>query len=144
MALLATATATAIAAASAAAAVGTFFAYLIFARRSEAHAARDEALALAKTRGEVILDLRQRLVALERQLRSATADCENRVRQLETALHTMEAQAREDAYRMQRFYAASLSDLLGDVQTDLEQTPPNVERALTRIRDLLDGQRPAA
>jgi hypothetical protein len=144
MSLLAAAAATAIAAASAAAAVGTFLAYLYFARRSEAHAARDEALALANTRGEVIVDLRQRLVTLERRLRRTTADCENRVRELETALQAMEAEAREHAYRMQRFYAASLSDLLRDVQADLENKPPNLERPLARIRELLDGERPAA
>jgi hypothetical protein len=142
--LLATAAATAIAAASAAAAVGTFLAYLYFARRSDAHAAREEALALADTRGEVIVDLRQRLVVLERRLRRTTAECEGRVRELETALERMEAEAREHAYRMQRFYATSLSDLLRDVQADLEHEPPNLEGALARIRELLDGERPAA
>jgi CCR4-NOT transcriptional regulation complex NOT5 subunit len=144
MSLLATAAATAIAAASAAAAVGTFFAYLYFARRSEAHAAREEAIALAETRGEVIVDLRQRLVTLERRLKQTTIKCENRVRELERALERMEAEAREHAYRMQRFYAASLSDLLRGVQADLETKPPNVEEALARIRELLDGERPAA
>jgi molybdopterin converting factor small subunit len=144
MSLLATAAATAIAAASAAAAVGTFFAYLYFARRSDAHAAREEALALADTRGEVIADLRERLVTLERRLRRTTDDYEKRVRELETALQTTEAEAREHAYRMQRFYASSLSDLLRDVRADLESKPPNLERALARIHELLDGERPAA
>jgi signal transduction histidine kinase len=144
MPLLATDAATAVAAVSAAAAVGTFFAYLYFARRSDAHAAREEALALADTRGEVIVDLRQRLVSLERKLRRTTDDYEQRVRELETALQTMAAEAREHAYRMQRFYAASLSDLLRDVQADLESKPPNLERALARIHKLLDGERPAA
>jgi molybdopterin converting factor small subunit len=144
MSLLATAAATAIAAASAAAAIGTFVAYLYFARRSDAHAAREEALALAETRGEVILDLRQRLAATERRLRQTTTNCENRVRELENSLQTIETEAREHAYRMQRFYAASLSDLLRDVQADLQNTPPNLEAALARIRELLDGERPAA
>jgi len=140
MSLLATAAATAIAAASAAAAIGSFLAYLYVARRSDAHAAREEALALAETRGEVILDLRQRLAATERRLRQT----ENRVRELDSALQTMDAEAHEHAYRMQRFYAASLSDLLRDVQANLENKPPNLEGALARIRELLDGERPAA
>jgi len=140
MSLLATAAATAIAAASAAAAIGSFLAYLYVARRSDAHAAREEALALAETRGEVILDLRQRLAATERRLRQT----ENRVRELDGALQTMDAEAHEHAYRMQRFYAASLSDLLRDVQANLENKPPNLEGALARIRELLDGERPAA
>lgn len=144
MSLLAVTVATAIAAASAAAAVGTFFAYLYFARRSEAHAAREEALALAETRGEVIVDLRGRLAALDEQLRELTASCDQRVAELESALASAKAEAREHAYQIQRFYAASLADLLRDLQADLEGTPPNLERPLARIRDLLDGQRPAA
>jgi hypothetical protein len=144
MSLLATAAATAIAAASATAALGTFVAYLYFARRSEAHAVREEALALAETRGEVIVDLRGRLEVLDERLRQLTASCEQRVRELESALARAEAEAREHAYQMQRFYAASLADLLRDLRADLEGKPPNLERPLARIRELLDGQRPAA
>jgi Skp family chaperone for outer membrane proteins len=134
MSPLATAAATIIAAASAAAAVGSFFAYLHFSARSEAHAARDEALALAETRRETIADLRRRLETLEQQLAETAA-----------ALHRSEADARENAYRMQRFYASSLAELLRGVRSDLEASPPNVERPLARIRRLLDdGERPAA
>ena len=98
MSALTTAAATAIAATSAAAAVGSFFAYLHFAARTEAHAARDEALALAHTRGEVIADLRLRVDALERQLAETTRD--------------------HDA----------LAILLYDIRADLERSPPDVER----------------
>jgi hypothetical protein len=144
MALVATATTTAITAASAAAAVGTFFAYLYFVGRSDANAARDEAMALAETRGEVIVDLRSRLAALEREHRKTTQAFEARVRNLEAALQTSEADAREQAYRIQRFYAAALTDILGAVQADLAHDPPNVANALERVRQLLDGERPAA
>jgi hypothetical protein len=147
MSLVATAVAAttiAIAAASAAATVGTFFAYLYFVHRSEAHAARDEAMALAETRGEVIVDLRRRLRLLERLLRDTTEALERRVRELEATLQKTEAEAREQAYRIQRFYAASLSELLRTVEADLEQEPPNVEKALSRVRQVLDGERPAA
>ena len=145
MFLVATATAAAaIAAVSAAATVGTFFAYLYFVQRSEAHAAREEAMALAETRGEVIVDLRRRLRLLERLLRDTTEALERRVRELEATLQKTEAEAREQAYRMQQFYSASLSELLRTVQADLERDPPNVEKALTRVRQLLDGERPAA
>jgi hypothetical protein len=133
MFVLAAATETILAVASAGAAVGSFLTYLYFMRRSEAHAARDEALALAETRGEVIVDLRRHVAANER-----------RVRELEATLKRTEAEARDQAYRMQRFYALSLSDLLRGVQTELEGEPPNVQRALARIRDVLDGERPAA
>jgi hypothetical protein len=140
----ATATAIVIAAASAAATVGTFFAYLYFVLQSEAHAARDEAMALAETRGEVIADLRRRLRLLERLLRDTTEALERRVRELEATLQRTEAEAREHAYGIQRFYAASLSEFLRTVQADLEQDPANVQRALSRVRQLLDDERPAA
>jgi hypothetical protein len=42
------------------------------------------------------------------------------------------------------FYATSLSEVLHGVLGDLEQKPPKVERALARIRQLVDGERPAA
>jgi hypothetical protein len=144
MSLVPTSALTTIAAASAAAAVATFFAYVYFARRLEAHAARDEAMALAETRGEVIVDLRRRLRLLERLLRDTTEALERRVRELEATLQKTEAEARDQAYRMHRFYAASLSDVLHGVQEELEQDPPKVENALARLRQLLDGERPAA
>jgi hypothetical protein len=144
MSLVATSASTTIAAASAAAAVATFFAYVYFARRLEAHAARDEAMALAETRGEVIVDLRRRLRLLERLLTDTTEALERRVRELEATLQKTEAEARDQAYRMHRFYAASLSDVLHGVQGELEQDPPKVENALARLRQLLDGERPAA
>jgi hypothetical protein len=144
MTLLVTAAPTVLAAASAAAAVAALLAYIYFIRRSEAHAARDEALALAETRGEIIADLRERLAELEERLGETITECETRVRELQAAVETTRAEAREHAYLAHRFYAASLSDLLRDLQADLEQRPPNVQRPLARIRELLDGERPAA
>jgi hypothetical protein len=67
---------TLVAAASAAATVGSLLAYVYFARRSEAHAARDEALALAETRRQVIVDLRWRVRELEELLLDVQADLE--------------------------------------------------------------------
>jgi hypothetical protein len=144
MSLVATTTTTAIAAVSAATAVATFLTYLYFVRRSDANAAREEAMALAETRGEVNVDLRRRLAALEREHRDTTRAFETRVRELETALKTAEGEARDQAYRIQRFYAAALADILGAVEADLEQDPPNVSSALRRVRQLPDGERPAA
>jgi hypothetical protein len=144
MSLFAITAATAIAAASAAAAVATLFTYAYFARRSEAHAARDEALALAATRAEVIIDLRRRAEALEQQLTEMSVDCERRIRDCEDALRRADADAREMAYQMHRVYAIALADLLREVQSALEREPPNLDRALARIRELLEGERPAA
>ena len=135
--LAATSGATIVAAVSAAAAVGTFLVYLYFVRRTDINAARDEALALAETRGGVIADLEARLESLEQRHREADEACAKRIRDLEEALAKVSAEAREQAYQMQRFYAAALTDLLGGVQEDLETVAPNVERALRRIRGLL-------
>jgi TolA-binding protein len=135
---------TVIAALSAFSALASVFLYLHFGRRSELAAAREEALALAETRRQVIGDLEDRLDSLERRHKRMKADCERRTRELKTALDTTAAQAREEAYRTQHFYAAALSDLLNDLRTDLECIPPDVEAALVRIRRLLAGERPAA
>jgi hypothetical protein len=135
---------TVIAALSAFAAVASALLYFHFGRRSELASAREEALALAETRRQVIIDLRGRLESLERRHKRMKAACERRARELETALDATSAQAREEAYRTQHFYAAALSDLLNDLRDDLERIPPDVEAALVRIRRLLAGERPAA
>ena len=141
--LAATSTATIVAAVSAAAAVGTLFVYLYVARRTDINGAREEALALAETRGQAIADLERRLASLQRQHKNAAVASAKRIRELEHALTKANSEAREQAYQMQRFYASALADLLVGVQQDLEAVPPNVDRALTRIRGLLARERPA-
>ena len=135
---------TVIAALSAFAALASLLLYLYFGRRSDLAAAREEALALAETRRQVIRELEDRLESLELRRKRGRADCDRRIRELQAALDKTRMQAREEAYRTQHFYAAALSDLLNDLRSDLEQMPPDVDAALTRIRKLLSGQRPAA
>jgi hypothetical protein len=135
---------TVIAALSAFAALASLFLYLYFGRRSDLAAAREEALALAETRRQVIGDLQGRLKSLEGQHKQAKAAHERRRRQLQAGLDKTRMQARDDAYTTQHFYAAALSELLNDLRSDLERIPPDVEAALRRIRKLLEGQRPAA
>jgi molecular chaperone GrpE (heat shock protein) len=134
---------TIIAALSAAAAVGTLLAYLYFARRSATSAAREEALALAETRAEIIAELRAQLASLEQRHRRMKADCESHIHELQRSLEEARTEARE-AYQTQRFYSVTVIDLLEHLLTDLDQASPNVERALTRIRELLFDNRPAA
>src|SRR5438128_1169183 len=132
-----------IAALSAFAGVASVFLYLYFGRRSEAAQAREEALALAETRRQVIADLRRRFEALEHRHKRSKVECERRVRDLQAALEKSQVQARDEAYRTQHFYSAALSDLLRDLRGDLEQSPPDADAALARIRKLLDdGERP--
>jgi hypothetical protein len=135
---------TVIAALSAFAALASLFLYLYFGRRSDLAVAREEALALAETRREVIRDLRGQLDSLEGQHKRAKAEHQRRILELESALDKTRTQARDEAYRTQHFYAGALSDLLNDLRRDLEEMPPDVDAALTRIRKLLAGQRPAA
>jgi hypothetical protein len=136
--------ATVIASLSALAAIASVFLYLYFGRRSEVAAAREEALALAETRRQVIGELRGRLESLEHRHKRAKADCDRRVHELRTALDSAQRQARDDAYRTQHFYSVALADLLNELRGDLERIPPDAEAALVRIRKLLTGERPAA
>src|SRR5919204_2367504 len=130
---------TVIAALSAFAALASLFLYLYFGRRSDLAAAREEALALAETRRQVIRELRGRLESLERRCKPAKSERDQRIRELQAALDKTRMQARDEAYRTQHFYTAALSDLLNDLRSDLERMPPDVDGALTRIRKLLSG-----
>jgi hypothetical protein len=135
---------TVIAALSAFAALASVFLYLYFGRRSDLAAAREEALALAETRRQVIRELQGRLESLESRHNRTEAGHKRRIHDLQAALDKTRRQSRDEAYRTQHFYASALSDLLNDLRSDLEQLPPDVDAALTRIRKLLAGHRPAA
>ncbi len=97
---------TVIAALSAFAALASLLLYLYFGRRSDLTAAREEALALAETRRQVIGELRERLKSLERQHKREQAAHERRRRQLQAALDKTRMQARDEAYSTRHFYAA--------------------------------------
>lgn len=135
---------TAIAALSAFAALASLFLYLYFGRRSDLAVAREEALSLAETRREVIIELRERLESLEARHRRAKADCDRQIRELHAALDRMRVEARDEAYQTQHLYTAALSDLLRELRVDLERMPPDVDTALAHIRKLLPSERPAA
>jgi hypothetical protein len=124
--------------------IGSFLSYLYFVQRSKANDARDEALALAETRREVIADLRAQLASSEESRVRLERRAERRIRELETALEDARAEAREQAYQTQRLYAIGLTDVLAGVRRDLEAVPADVERALRRIRELLAHAPPAA
>ena len=140
----ASATATFIAVLSGVATIGGFLTYLYFVQRSNANAARDEALALAETRREVIADLRAQLASSEESRMLLETQADRRIRNLETALKDARTEAREQAYQIQRLYATGLADVLAGVRRDLEAVPADVERALSRIRELLASVPPAA
>jgi chromosome segregation ATPase len=144
--LLATASASAtfIAVLSGVATIGGFLTYLYFVQRSNANAARDEALALAETRREVIADLRAQLASSEESRMRLETRADRRIRELETALEDARSEAREQAYQIQRLYAIGLADVLAGVRRDLEAVPADVERALRRVRELLASVPPAA
>ena len=137
-------TATLVAVLSGVATIGSFLAYLYFVQRSNANAARDEALALAETRREVIADLRAQLASSEESRTRLETQADRRIRKLEMALKDARTEAREQAYQIQRLYATGLADVLAGVRRDLEAVPADVERALSRIRELLASVPPAA
>jgi septin family protein len=124
--------------------IGSFLAYLYFVQQSNANDARDEALALAETRREVIADLRDQLASSEESRMRLERKADKRIRDMESALEDAHAEAREQAYQIQRLYAIGLADVLAGVRRDLEAVPADVERALRRIRALLASVPPAA
>ena len=133
----ASATATLIATLSAVATIGGFFAYLYFAQRSDANVAREEAFSLAETRREVIADLREQLTAANDRHMRMNTKYEKRAQALERALRDARSEARDQAYQAQRLYTIGLADVLEGIRSDLAAVPPDVERALERIRNLL-------
>ena len=124
--------------------IGSFLAYLYFVQRSKANDVRDEALALAETRREVIADLRAQLASSEESRMRLETQADRRIGELETALEDARSEAREQAYQIQRLYAIGLADVLAGVRRDLEAVPADVERALRRVRVLLASVPPAA
>jgi hypothetical protein len=136
--------ATAIAAVSALAAVGSLLVYVYAVRRSSRDSAREEALALAETRAQIVAALQQELKSLEERDRRVLARCEKQRRELKEQLERTNAEAREQAYQAQRFYAALLADLLRGLEADLEQRPPDVTAALRRIRQQFPRAKPEA
>jgi hypothetical protein len=126
-------------------AVASLLLYLHSTRRSDRDSAREEALALAETRGQLVAELRASLKLREQRHKRMQTNDERRARHLETALEEARVEAREQAYQTQRFYAAAFAEVLTSVRSHLEQTPPDVEAALARIRELLatTEQRPS-
>jgi DNA anti-recombination protein RmuC len=122
---------------SASIALVSLVAYLYSLRRSERTAARDEALALAATRAEMLAELRQRLDSVERRHRRARVAYAKRNERLEAALEESRREAREQAYQMQRLYAVALTRLVDELET----SPPDVEGALAEIHALLGDAR---
>src|SRR5262249_52933589 len=106
-------------------------------------AAREEALALAETRRQVIRELRDRLQSTEVRQERVRADSERRIRELQTALDRTRAQARKDAYQTQHFYAVALSDLSNGLLADLERNPLDAGAALVRIGGLPTAKHPS-
>jgi hypothetical protein len=133
---------TAVAVLSAGTAVASFVAYLYYVRRSDLVAAREEALALAETRRQVIRDLQQRARSAEEKHRRARANAQRRVRELQAELDRTRAQARQDAFQTQHFHAAALSELGEDLLAELRRTPPDVESAIARVQRLLSSENP--
>jgi hypothetical protein len=129
--------ATLIGAVSAAAALAALLAYVYGLRRADQTSARDEALALAETRRQMVDELRRRLAALEHGQRRARASYKARVRELEQSLEQTRRDASEQAYHVQRVYLLALEESLAGIREELDKTPPNVGGALARIEELL-------
>ena len=131
---------TLISAISASAALAGVLAYVYGLRRVNQTAARDEALALAETRRQVVTELRRRVAALEHGQKQARTHHKRRVRELEESLEQTRREAREQAYQAQRLYVLALAESLTSIREELENAPPNVQGALARIQELLPDE----
>jgi biopolymer transport protein ExbB/TolQ len=132
---------TLIAAVSAAAAVAGVVVYVYGLRRANQTAARDEALALAETRRQMVNELRRRVAALEHGQKEARAYHRARVRELKQSLERTQRDAREQAYRAQRLYVLALGEAMARIRDELEKDPPNVKAALARIQEMLADEK---
>jgi hypothetical protein len=132
---------TLIGAVSAAAAIAGVLAYVYGLRRADQTAARDEALALAETRRQMVDELRRRISALEQSQRQARTSYKRRIREVQEALEQTRRDAREQAYHVQRAYVLALEDSLARIRTELDKTPPDVDGALARIDEVLADQK---
>lgn len=132
---------TLIGAVSAAAAVAGVVVYVYGLRRANQTAARDEALALAETRRQMVNELRRRVASLEHGQKEARAYHRARVRELKQSLERTQRDAREQAYRAQRLYVLALGEALARIREELEKDPPNVEAALARIQEMLADEK---
>jgi biopolymer transport protein ExbB/TolQ len=132
---------TLIGAVSAAAAVAGVLVYVYGLRHANQTAARDEALALAETRRQIVNELRRRVAALEHGQKEARAYHKARVRELEQSLERTQRDAREQAYRAQRLYVLALGEALARIRKELKKDPPNVEAALARIQEMLADEK---
>jgi hypothetical protein len=132
------ATATVVTTVSAAAALVSLVAYLYSLRRAEQTAAREEALALAETRKQMVAELRQRVAALERRNKQMKASHERRIHELERAVERARRRAAGNApFEPQGHGVLALVESLARIRADLEEEPPNVDAAVARIRALL-------
>ncbi|HYY03664.1 MAG TPA: hypothetical protein VE736_07250, partial [Gaiellaceae bacterium] len=93
-------------------AVGSLLLYIHSVRRSDRDSARDEAIALAETRGAIVEELRAALKSLERRQKRMRTDYERRIGELETALETARVEARDQAYQTQRLFAGAFAEVL--------------------------------
>jgi hypothetical protein len=131
------ASATLISAISAATALAGVLAYVYGLRRANQTAARDEALALAATRAQMVTELRRRVAAVERRRKRARTYYKGRIRELEESLEQTRRDAREQAYQVQRLYVLALAESLARLRDELEKSPPDVEGALSIIHEFL-------
>ena len=131
---------TLIGAVSAAAAIAGVLAYVYGLRRADQTSARDEALALAETRRQMVDELRRQLTSLEHGQKQARASYKRRLRELEDSLEQTRRDAREQAYHVQRLYVLAQEESLARIRAELDKMPPNVEGALAKIEELLADQ----
>jgi hypothetical protein len=100
--------------------------------------ARDEAIDLATVRGGAISDLQRELSALKELYQRERDEQMAKIADLQRAIELQQ----EQAFETLQMYAHGQRALFMTILGDLERDPPNVKRAVHRIRRVLSDPSP--
>lgn len=116
----------------------------VYARRStrtaEADTARDEAVDLAKIRGELNKELRERLDRLETEYVKDRDTADKKIEDLRNTIDLV----REESAESQRLFVVGMRGVLVKVLSHLESEPPETDEAIQYLRETLSQEAPPA
>lgn len=105
---------------------------------AETDEAREEALSLARIRGETIDDLKKSVEEIKREQEEERGICAQKIDDLRKTIDHV----REESAETQRMLVVGLRGILVKVLGHLENEPPEVDEAVEYLRDALDGEAP--
>jgi len=101
---------------------------------------RDEAMDLARLRGDIVTELRRRLDAIEQEQLDERSTCARKIEELHKTIELV----REEASEAQRMLMVGLRGVLVKVLSHLETEPSETDEAIHYLRDALSQEAPPA